>query len=255
MATGFLLAYLTWLWLGRREGRSADYCSDLLLWIMVAGILGARTAYVLSDLPYYMKNPALIIRVDQGGLIYYGGFIGATVAMIVFARRRKESFMGLTDFIVTALPLGHAMGRIGCFMNGCCHGIVLSGPCTVSFPFESIPWRTHFDAHLIARDAPHSLPVVPVQLYEAAFNIALYVLLIWLYRRRIGDGLVFASYLLIYPVARFAFEFLRGDERLPGPLGLDHAQAVSILLFGGGVAVLVWALLKGKRKTEARAEG
>jgi phosphatidylglycerol:prolipoprotein diacylglycerol transferase len=220
---------------------------------MISGILGARIANVISDFRYYMANPIQIIEIYRGGLVYYGGFVGAAVAGVMFARARHEKFMSVTDFMITSLPLSHAFGRIGCFLNGCCHGIDYNGFLAVrypGFPENSLPWKDQYDKGLVLWNTPISLPVVPVQLFEMAFNLVLYVILVWAYRRRTRDGYVTALYLLTYPIARFTLEFLRGDERMAWPGGLNVAQVASIGLFVGGLALLTWLSLYGTTRSE-----
>ncbi len=222
VASGFLAAVINWNRLGRREKRPEGFGSELGFWIMLSGILGARVAYVLANLDVYLAEPLEIVRLDKGGLIFYGGFLGAVLAVVLLARSRKEPVLGLADFTVTGLPLGHAIGRVGCFINGCCYG----SP-------SSLPWA------VCLNDVPRH----PVQLYEAAFNLFVYGLLLHTYRQGRAKGSTLAAYLLTYPVGRFLFEFIRGDDRLRC-LGLDAAQELSIVLFLLGAAL--WFALRRK---------
>ena len=228
MALGFLMAIVHWRKLGRLTGTDTAFTSDLLVWLMIGGIVGARVAYVLANLKYFEAVPAEIIRVDQGGLIYYGGFLGAGVVLLAFTRLYRRPFLMTVDLVVTALPLGHAFGRVGCFLNGCCGGI----PAPVG--------------NLAAFGLDH----YPVQLYESAFNLALYAFLFWFFlapaRRR--PGRILSLYLIIYPIGRFLLEFLRGDDRIRvGSLGsLDVAQLVSLALVATGLT-LNWILSHHER--------
>jgi phosphatidylglycerol:prolipoprotein diacylglycerol transferase len=234
VALAFLATVTHWNALARRDHRPVGFGSEIAFWIMLSGILGARIAYILANLDYYLASPAEIIRLDRGGLIYYGGFIGATLALIVFARRHKEPVLSLADFCVTGLPLGHAIGRIGCFLNGCCYGLPTTSFLGIHYPANS-------DACLRYGD----VAVLPVQLFESAINLVLYAVLLYAYPRRKKHGSVLALYLLTYPIARFLLEFLRGDERLHW-IGLNAAQVVSVVLFASGVGL--WAVLR--KKTE-----
>jgi phosphatidylglycerol:prolipoprotein diacylglycerol transferase len=254
MGLGFIAGLLSWIWLGKKEGKDYAYCSDLLFWIMISGILGARLADVVSDLPYYMQSPVRILEIWKGGLTYYGGFAAAGIAILLFARSKHEKLLSVSDFVITSLPLSHALGRVGCLHNGCCHGKIYNGFLAVrypgyGYPDESIPWHDQYVAHLVNWNTPKSLPVVPVQLFETAFNLVLYLVLVWVYRRRTRDGYVSALYLLMYPVARFALEFLRGDERMVWPGGLDVAQIISIGLFAGGLVLLAWVSRSGTTRS------
>lgn len=214
-ALGFLAAVFHWSWLARRTGRPPELGSELGIWVMLCGIIGARLAYVLSDFAYYAAVPLEIIRIDRGGQIYYGGFIGAVLGVIVLARIRKQPLWAFGDFVVTGLPLGHAIGRFGCFLNGCCYGSI-----------TDLPWRVF--SHDVYRH--------PTQLYEMAFNLVLYGTLLAFFFRKKRDGTVFALYLVAYSVGRFLMEFLRGDER-EHMLGLSVAQVISVVLFIVGCAL------------------
>lgn len=251
MALGFLAGLLNWTWLGRKEGRTFNDCSDLLFWIMVAGVLGARGAYVLSELESFLAEPATIVRIDQGGLVFYGGLLGALLAIVIFARTHREPVWSLLDFVVTSVPLAHAFGRIGCFLNGCCFGTLSNAWCAVRYPAGSAAWWAHVQNSWIQIVGPESrvpsLPVHPVQLYEAAFNLAVYGLLLSIYKRRRHSGVVAGAYLVAYPVGRFCLEFLRGDERLlRGATHLSAAQFTSIGLFLIGCVLLVWRRKKDR---------
>lgn len=251
MAAAFLAGIGHWTLLARREGRNAAFASDLAFWIMVAGIVGARAAHVASEWRYYRAVPWEIIRVDQGGMTFYGGLLLAAAVVAVFARIRRMPLLDLGDFVITALPLGHALGRIGCFLNACCYGRVTTGVMGIAYPKDTAVWTDQARAGLITPLQPHSLPVHPVQLYEAAFNLLVYALLtaFYLRGRRGRNGLVLAAYLLLYPPGRFLFEYLRGDERLK--LGyLDGAQALSLALMITGA--ILWIAISRRHENAHR---
>ncbi|MBN1267995.1 MAG: prolipoprotein diacylglyceryl transferase [Kiritimatiellae bacterium] len=231
-ALGFLAAVVHWSLLARRERRDPGFGSDLAFWAMIGGILGARVAYVLAHLDVFLAEPLTILRIDQGGLIYYGGFIGGTLAIVLFARRRHLPLPYIADFTVTGLPLGHALGRIGCFLNGCCYGSPSGALPGVQFPEGSEPWLSYPDT-----------PLHPTQLYEFGWNLLVYAVLFRAYRRYPRNGRTFCLYLLLYPLGRFALEFLRGDQRLHW-LGLTAAQVISLGLLAAGAAL--WAGIRRK---------
>ena len=247
LAMGFLAALASWTVLGRKEKRDFNYCSDMLFWVMISGIVGARIAYVISEWSTFVQDPITMLYVHRGGLIYYGGLIGAGVGVALFAARHHEKLLSLVDFVITSVPLGHVFGRIGCFLNGCCYGREHHGLFSVAYPKGSQPWDNQVYAGLITNDQPVSLPVYPVQLYESAFNLVLYFILIWVYRNRNRnvDGRILALYLMTYPVERFLLEFLRGDDRMAAKfMGLDVAQAVSLGLFLLGLGL--WVTLRDR---------
>ena len=232
VALGFLLCVLHWSLLGRKQNLPPGFGSDMGFWIMIAGILGARVAYVLANLPEFVSHPLSIIRIDEGGLVYYGGFLGGIMAVILLAYFKKKPLWAFSDFAITAIPLGHAFGRIGCFLNGCCFGCPTHLPWGIAYPENSAPWFRYGTTVL------H-----PSQLYETLFNLALYGFLLWYYPRRKRDGNVVAMYLLLYPIQRFLNELIRGDERLQH-MGLTMAQYTSLILFAAGC--LLWVLLPRK---------
>lgn len=217
VALGFLAAVTHWNRLAKRFGLPEGIGSDLGLIVILGGILGARIAYVLSNAGYFAQHPAEIVRIDQGGLIFYGGFLLSTACVIVMARIRKLPLWPLGDFAISALPLGHAFGRFGCLLNGCCYGAI-----------SNVPWAVE-----TAGAMRH-----PVQLYETIFNLALYAGLHVTLRRSQTPGMTVAAYLIGYGTWRFLIEFLRGDPRTPFLLGLNTSQGLSLTLVAAGIALL-----------------
>ncbi len=226
MALAFLSGILILRHLARQTGRPATYGSDLALWVLLPGIIGARLFFVLANRHYYQAVPAEIWRIDYGGLIFYGGIIGGMLGAVWFAQRRREPLTVITDFLAMAIPPAHVLGRIGCFLNGCCYGLPVSAAAGGE---PSLAGRNCGVA--MARD-----PTLrhPVQLYEAAGNLFIFAVLYFAFRRKPRYGLISAGYLILYPALRFGFEFLRGDERM-SLQGLSGAQWLSLALIGGGL--------------------
>ena len=244
MALGFACAWYAAVRLSRGTHRNADYLSSLVVWMMLAGVLGARLAYVMEHWTLeFADHPSAIIRIDQGGLMFYGGMIGAGLALTLFVRRHRESFLCLSDLLLAVLPLGHAFGRIGCFLNGCCHGRISHSWLAVRFPAHSPAWFLHVANGDIPGDAPRSAPVLPTQLFETGATLLLFILLYCLYRRMQNrPGVVTAVYFMSYPVIRFLIEPLRGDLRMQVGGVWSIGQFISILLFAAGAGLLVWRL-------------
>ncbi len=214
-ALGFLAAAINWTWLARRRGWPASMGTDLGILIMVSSVVGARVAFILSNPEPFLREPARILQLHEGGLIYYGGLVLCCISGIVYARLKDIPLSVMADFIITSVPLGHAIGRIGCFLHGCCYGSA-----------AKVAWAVSLGGIL-----RH-----PTPLYEAALNFLLYGVLLWAYFRRKKDGLVFALYLILYPAGRLALEFVRGDERMKG-LWLNVSQELSLIfiLIGAGI--------------------
>ena len=228
-ALGFLVGILTWLWLGRRESRPPGFAADLGFWLMAGGIVGSRLAYVVANWSYYRAAPLEIVRIDQGGLIFYGGFLLACLALVLFARHHRVPVWHLADFAIPALAIGHALGRVGCFLNGCCYGRPAGDHlCGLAYPPVCEPGKLF-----------PGVPLFPVQIIEAAALLAIWAVLLFAYPRRKKNGAVFALYLLLYPPVRFGLEYLRGDERQSW-LALDVAQVTSLALFLVGLALFAF---------------
>ncbi len=219
VAVAFMAGIVNWIILGRKEGRDSSFACDLGFWIMLSGIVGARITYVIADISYFIENPWEIIRLDHGGLIFYGGFVAAFLAVIIFARVKHEKLLPFCDFVTTALPLGHAIGRIGCFLNGCCYGTLCNLTWSVCNTNTNIEGARH-----------------PTQLYSFLLNLVVYVILLLYYPHRKRAGRVMALYLMLYPLGRFLLEFVRGDDRIR-LYGFSVAQYASLFLFAAGLAL------------------
>ena len=223
MAAGFLVCW----WLVERLGGRKDL-SNLLLGLMVAGVVGSRIAYVVEHwTEEFAAHPGRIVRVDQGGLMFYGGLILAILVFFARCGRRRESPLALADLLCTVIPLGHAFGRVGCFFYGCCYGRDSDAWCAVTFPAGSPSWFEH---------GRRAVSVLPTQLFEAAALLVLFAALLLVYRRarRYTAGL----YMVGYAVIRFFMEFLRGDPRADvGPFSIS--QTISLALVAVGLA-FIW---------------
>ena len=232
MATGFLLCW----WLVERLSGRKDL-SNLLLALMVAGVVGSRIAYVIEHWSFeFAAHPERIVRVDQGGLMFYGGLILALVVFFAWCLRTKEHPLALANLLATVVPLGHAFGRLGCFFYGCCYGRDSDAWCAVTFPIGSPCWYEH-ERQLVS--------VLPTQLFEAAALLALFAFLYVLYRR--GRRYTAGAYLVGYAVIRFGMEFLRGDPRAAvGPLSISQTISIGLAALGAVLLALDAKMKPGK---------
>lgn len=230
------IAFIAGLWTASRravrQGIPAEKILDIGPWLIVGTIIGARVLHVAT---YWNEEFAghpfwEVFAVWKGGLVYYGGLIGASLAAILYARVKRIPLWKLADVLAPSIALGYVFGRIGCLLNGCCYGSECDLPWAVHYPFghETYPHGVH-----------------PTQIYDSLLNLALYGGLAWLYRHKKFDGQVFAAYLLCYAVTRSIVESFRGDYssvHIHGFLHLTPAQLVSIGIFATGVAM--WAMLR-----------
>ena len=206
-----------------------DRIVDLCLITLLGGIVGARAVYVAQQWPLYAEAPLEILRLDHGGLVYYGGLFGGTVAALLAIARWRWPLWATLDLLVPSVALAQGIGRLGCFFNGCCYGV----PTT-------LPWGVRFPGEMVARH--------PTQLYESAALILLTGALLWRGRRAVAPGTQLAWYLIGYGAWRFLVECLRGDNP-PVAGGLTFSQVVSIPL----VMLGVWLLWR--RRAAAPAPG
>ena len=249
MAIGFVLCFKL---IERLSGRKD--ISNLLMALMFSGVIGSRIAYVIEHWSSeFAAKPWNVVKVWNGGLMFYGGLVLAMAVFFVWCRIRRDHPLKLANLLATALPLGHACGRIGCFFFGCCYGRRSDSVFAVAFPRQSPAWVEQFQHGEIAYSATKALPVLPTQLFEAA---ALFGLFAWLwlrYRRggRAGEGNA-ARYLMAYAVIRFALEFLRGDPRA-SVWWLSISQSISLGIFLVGAAIAVFE--RRQKRAESKTEG
>jgi len=216
--------------------------------MLVSGIVGARLEYVREFWGReFAANPLAVLKVWQGGLVFYGGLILAILVFFVWCRVRRERVTPVADIFVTIIPLAHAFGRVGCFFYGCCYGRVSACACAVAFPRRSPAWAAQVEGGLIPESAPASLPVLPTQLFEAAAVLCLFAVLFFVYLRnwKRRPGLTTGCYLVGYACIRFGLEFLRDDLRQRvGSLSIG--QTVSIGLFVLGISFVLVSLLRSR---------
>lgn len=215
VATGVSLSLILMARKARRTGfPPGDMSFDMVLVTVASGFLGARIYYVLQNLSGYLQNPLQLIAVWEGGLIFYGGQVGALLGILIYFKLKKIAPLKGLDFVLPYVALSHAFGRLGCFMNGCCYGKACDLPWAIQFP-----------------DLPY--PVHPTQLYEAALNTVLFLFLIWRDEKKRFDGEVTLLYFASYAVIRFGIEFARADNPFWGLLTINQWISLAVFLAAG----------------------
>jgi phosphatidylglycerol:prolipoprotein diacylglycerol transferase len=227
------LAFLAGLWTAtlraKREKIPGEKIADVTLLLMIGAILGARFVYVTTYWREEFADQPLseIFMIQHGGLVYYGGFIGAAIAGFIYIRWKKMPLWKTADVLAPSIALGSVFGRAGCLLNGCCYGRQTDVPWAITF--------TNPQA-LELSGTPLGIPLHPTEIYDALLNFALYFFLAWLFRRKKFDGQIFATYLLCYAVTRSIVEYFRGDySTLHYHLGLTPAQWISVPIFATGL--------------------
>lgn len=226
------LAFLAGLWTATRRAKlvyvRAEVISDVTLWLMVGSILGARAVYVITywNTEFAPRPISEIFMIQHGGLVFYGGLIGATLASVFWLNWKKQPVWRVGDILAPSIALGSVFGRIGCLLNGCCYGRACHLPWAITFPegHETHPYNEP------------GVPLHPTEIYDALLNLLLYIILARLFRRRRFDGQVFATYLVIYAIFRFIAETFRGDYPTDHVhFGLTSAQCLSIPILLAGL--------------------
>lgn len=242
VAAGFLVGILWISYETRRLGLDAGRALDLVFYIIVSAILGSRIMFIIITDPIRLiKEPWSIFMVWEGGLVFFGGLIGAVIVGSLYAWRKKMSIPTYMDIFAPAIAIGHACGRIGCLMVGCCYGRP-AGDSWFSVTFPDNP----------STFAPSGIPLYPTQLIESCGEILIFLGLVLFRKHKKFDGQVFAFYLIAYSVLRFFNEMLRGDPDRGYIIRdmITSSQGISIALFCLGIGLLVWGYHKARRYNE-----
>jgi phosphatidylglycerol---prolipoprotein diacylglyceryl transferase len=226
LACAFLAALWQLLRGVRREGLDREKATSLGLWVIVGAILGAKLLMIVRAFPDYLRNPAELVSFAtiQSAGDFYGGFIGALIAgLLFFARHPELPKWLLADLCAPAIALGQAIGRIGCFMAGDDFG-------KPSQAFWAVTFHDPEAAEI--GGAPLGVSLHPVQIYESLICLGLFFFLVWLTRRKKFHGEIMLAYAIFYAVARFLLEYLRGDVDRGFLLGglLSTSQFIAILV-------------------------
>lgn len=239
MALGVLCAGCVAFFRVKRAGGDTDHFFVIVACAVGCGLVGAKLLYVFVTYSF-RELGALLAAGDlsfimQGGLVFYGGLLGGIGGAFLGARIAKDKLPLFCDAIVPCVALGHCFGRVGCFFAGCCYGMPYEGP---------------FCLHLTAAGIDHG--TFPVQLLEAALNLALFFALCAYAGKHRGGFRVLFAYMIAYGGLRFALEFLRGDLIRGMAGGLSTSQWISLALCLFGTVMLV---LASRREKDGAASG
>jgi len=185
-----------------------DSLFDLIFWVVISGIIGARFFYILLNGEYFLRNPLEIIMVNKGGLAWQGSLIGGIVSGIIFIKRIKWDIGSILDLTAPYVALGQSIGRIGCFLNGCCFG-------------HESSWGIFFPLH--------AAKLYPTQLFSSVGLLFIYFFLRF-YRKFSQKGDVFLAYLLLASALRFFIDFFRADH-FNLFWGLSIFQIICVVIF------------------------
>lgn len=218
VALGFALATAFVYIHAPKFGIDRNNVVDLMILMLVFGIAGARVFYILQNFTYYRLNPSEMLNLSKGGLVWYGAFIAGLGVSAIYIKIKKMDFWASLDLAAPYIALAQALGRVGCFLNGCCYGVTMA------------------DGEL------H-----PTQLYSAAALLLIFVALrIWQDHPHFKSE-IFLGYCILYSSKRFLMEFIRGDNPRIF-LGLTISQVISCVVFVISLGTLITMVAAWKKR-------
>jgi phosphatidylglycerol:prolipoprotein diacylglycerol transferase len=224
-------------WRAKRERLGVNSVYELATWLFLGGVIGARALFVMQH-PETVHSAWDLLRSWDGGNVFYGCIMGGLAGSLLYWWRRPFPFWPMADAVAPGLAVGITLGRVGCFLNGCCYGAESDLPWAVRFPAGSHAWQAQIERGILPLVAEASLPVHPTQIYAALSGLIILIVLSarFPYRRR--DGEIMALLMILYSVTRWPIESLRGDERaIFAGMTLSQDISVGLLLLG----LFVWA--------------
>jgi phosphatidylglycerol---prolipoprotein diacylglyceryl transferase len=217
-------------------GIDSEKISEIVLLIIVAAIIGGKVFLYLADLPRYLANPSEMLSDFGSGFVFYGSFIFAVPTLLWYFKKNKMPALKMLDITAIGGTIVHGMGKIGCFLSGCCYGKV----CDTAYGVVFSNIETNAD--------PMNTPLYPVQLIDATLLFGICILLIFVKKRKQFDGQLLLLYVIIYGIGRFFTEFLRGDSDRGTVFNglLSHSQFIGLcMVFIGGL--FYFKLLKNSK--------
>jgi prolipoprotein diacylglyceryl transferase len=187
---------------------SQEHILSIVICLIVAGLVGARVAYVWQFWGDFQNNLGQIINIREGGLVFYGGLFGGLLALVVYCRVNQLNFLKVMDLVAPAFILGYGVGRIGCFLRGCCFGQECN-----------LPWAMHFQG---VEGLRH-----PAQLYASLTAFLIFFILLMISKRQKYDGQILFWAVILHSFYRFFIEFIREN---PLYAGLSQAQWIALIM-------------------------
>lgn len=235
--TGISLAYSR----AQKEGIAPDDALDFGFYIVIGAIIGSRALYVVISYDYFMENPLQVFSIWNGGLVFYGGFIGAAISGFLFVKKRKLDPWKMADLAAPSIALGHAIGRFGCLAAGSCYGK----------PTDSWLGITFTDPLAIA---PLGISLYPTQIFDSINELLIFFILIAVRPKKMFDGQLFLLWIMLYAVGRFIVEIYRGDD-IRGFIiqdAISVSQGLAIVVFAVSALAMLIAVLRDKQRKAAQ---
>ncbi len=222
----------------RRRNLPDGIMAEFIPFGVIFGLVLSRLVYVFTHIDYFVLHPAQALNFRAGGLNFFGGLAGGFITAVVYLKIKKIPFRPFADCAAAALPAALFFGRIGCFLNGCCHGIK-----------TQLPWAVTY-SHPRSSAVLHT-PVHPTQLYEAGGNLLIF-LLIWAVRKKkMSDGTLFSLFLVFYSLMRLFLETFRADTLAYITPGFAWTELFFIVIMASAV-IFIFKSNRGKAKCQKK---
>lgn len=230
-------AVLIILTIRKRKDYSKIHIVNIPIFAAIGAFVGAHIVYFITRLDFFVKamqqadkvfasweNFSYVMSEVFGGMVFYGGLLGAILAAFIYCKAAKTDFSLYADIFAPAIPLFHAFGRVGCVFAGCCYGIESSWGLTYHQEIDGIE---------------HAVTRLPLPLIEAGCNLAIMAVLLILSSKKLKKGSLLAIYFICYSVVRFIDEFFRGDEIRGKIFGLSTSQWISFIVLALGIFMML----------------
>ncbi|MDF2674893.1 MAG: prolipoprotein diacylglyceryl transferase [Clostridiales bacterium] len=229
ISLGIVAALILGNYRGRKRGMNTDIILDIAIYGVIGGVIGGKLLFMLTELPYIIKNPVVIKDMLSAGFVLYGAILGGALGVYILLRRKKMSFIKYFDLLAPSVVLAQGFGRIGCFFAGCCYGKPTNGPFGVIFRNSNY--------------APTDIHIHPTQIYSSLGDFAIAGILIYFASKPRKDGQVGGLYMILYSIGRFFIEFLRDDPR--GNVGFfSTSQFICIFILICGIIIYMLEKIK-----------
>lgn len=229
VALGFLAGIYIAFRYAKKENIPQDIIIDIAFYTLIFSMVGARIFYVISEYSYFLDKPLEAFMFWKGGLVFWGGVTFGIATLVLISFLRKISILKVLDIASLSTMIGYSIGRIGCFLRGCCYGKVCDLPWAVKFP------------HLYGLRHP-------TQIYASLSGLAIFLFLVWFWKKKQFSGQIFCIALVLYSIYRFFIEFIRVNPRVF--LNLSQAQLISILVIP--LAIILYGVLYYKSRSRTK---
>ncbi len=231
MGIGLICALILAIKRGKKKNLNEDIFYGILFWAAIIGWIGAKIMYIIVEWDSFIKDP--ISFISSSGFVVYGGITAGFITAILYCKIKKVDVLTYIDMAIPSVALAQGIGRIGCFLAGCCYGRVTDSWIGIAFKHSDF--------------APNGVKLIPTQLISAGADFINCIVLILIAGKTKKKGLVFSLYLVFYSIGRFLIEFLRNDDR--GRVGvLSTSQFYGILFGAVGITLVILTNILNKKK-------